>query len=59
MDCVHNQPITTISVTEDNNVLITFSEEISRELQKQDIILEVSGPREDGYEYDWELVEQD
>ena len=52
-------PIPTMSVTEDNNILVSFSEPLSSELVKSDINLNVSGPREDGYEYTWELIEQD
>ena len=48
-----------MSVTEDNNILVSFSEPLSSELVKSDINLNVSGPREDGYEYTWELIEQD
>ena len=47
----------TLSVTEDNNVLINFSDKISRDLLPSDIDLEVIGPRDGGYEYTWELVE--
>ena len=43
----------------DNNILISFSESIARALLKEDLELQVDGPREGGYDFTWELVENE
>ena len=48
-----------ISISDENAFLVSFSEPLSRDLVKDDILLEVDGGRDDGYEYTWELIEQD
>ena len=49
-----------MTMQDDNNVLITFSQKLDHSLLEADISeLTIAGPREDGYDFTWTIVPVD